>query len=784
VTSGAFTLDLEAAAFDALADVVYVPVRHHSPACARQVGRLIRAHRPDVVLIEGPRDATPLLPLLLSGKARMPLAIFATYAEPSGEGPPVRHGSYYPLCDYSPELAAVRAAADVGAACEFIDLTFPEMVEAGRRRADAKPQSLLNDRHFRHAKYIEAACRRVGARDHDDLWDTLFECGGEQLEPTDFFRGVLTYCAASRHGANDDELEADATLPRERAMAAAIKKRAGQRLVVVTGGFHTVALPTTEPKMPPPVKTKPDDAVVTLMRYGFEQLDRLNGYASGMPAPHFYQHLWDGGDVATLYVDLGRRVRTKQGGASMADLIAATAQCQSLADLRRHPTPTREDFLDGVRSALVKGEADAEGAVVLGLARQLLAGDRIGRVPPEAGQPAIVRDFHAVAESLGLDADKPKAGETRLDLYRQAKHRRISRFLHQLAFLRVPFAELLAGPDFVAGTELGRIQETWRATWTPGVESRLIECSLYGGTVEEAAVGRLVERYREVERDTAGGRAAQAAALVFAACQMGLHGHAVDLLKRTREIVVGEAEFAALVEATERLLVLQVAAEPLEAHDLTGVKDVASAAYERACYLLPGLAGTAEAAEADVLGALNGLSHAAATLGDDATRQRLRHAGLHALADDGTPTMSGAAIGLLFGDGVRSEAELTDAFAGRLHEPASAAGFLRGLLATARAALWQVPRLIADLHILLETSGQDEFTRQLPLLRLAFSGLTPRETDRLAKAVAEHAGGVVELRVPMDLTPDDLAHAAALDARVRGTLEADGLLAMIGGDDA
>ena len=41
-----------------------MPVRHHSPACAWHVDRLIRDLQPDAVLIEGPRDATRLIPLL------------------------------------------------------------------------------------------------------------------------------------------------------------------------------------------------------------------------------------------------------------------------------------------------------------------------------------------------------------------------------------------------------------------------------------------------------------------------------------------------------------------------------------------------------------------------------------------------------------------------------------------------------------------------------------------------------------------------------------------------
>ena len=78
--------------FDPDSRVVYVPVRHHSPACAWHVDRLVRAIRPDAVLIEGPRDATHLIPLLTHEETRLPVAIYTTYVqrrtdEAGAEGP-------------------------------------------------------------------------------------------------------------------------------------------------------------------------------------------------------------------------------------------------------------------------------------------------------------------------------------------------------------------------------------------------------------------------------------------------------------------------------------------------------------------------------------------------------------------------------------------------------------------------------------------------------------------------------------------------------------------------
>ena len=191
-------------------------------------------------------------------------------------------------------------------------------------------------------------------------------------------------------------LQLDGCAAREAAMAAAVAEEAG-RVVVVTGGFHTVALPGAAPALPGRVKVDPKDALVTLMRYGFEQLDRLNGYASGMPAPEFYQRTWEEKPVTGLIVELAREARRRNLGVSVADEIAALEQVRRLAALRGHSRPSREDLLDGIRSVYIKGSDDVEGLPILALARKLLAGDRVGNVPPEAGVPPLVEDFRRTA---------------------------------------------------------------------------------------------------------------------------------------------------------------------------------------------------------------------------------------------------------------------------------------------------------------------------------------------------------------------------------------------------
>ena len=398
--------------------VVYFPIRHHSPACAWHVDRLIRDWQPDAVLIEGPRDATPLAPMLLHADTRLPVALFTTFIKRGKEHPPEHYAAYYPFCDYSPEYAAVKAGMAVGARVRFIDLTFPEQI-ACRPWPDGKVQSLLDERYLRHSRFLRAACQRAGMRDPDDLWDHLYEDDYEGVPTEQFMRNVLAYCALARQDYTEEMLQAEGCLPREQAMAAAIAGESG-RALVVTGGFHTVALPETTPLAPKALDVAPEDALVVLTRYSFDMLDRLNGYASGMPSPEFYQRRWEGREIPQLIVDIGRRIREQGGEVSADDEIQALAQAMRLADLRGHARPSREDVLDGMRTAFIKGAVDVEGVLVLAHARTVLAGTRVGAVPKSAGLPPIVWDFRETAARFRLKLDGLESNTTTLDLYRKA----------------------------------------------------------------------------------------------------------------------------------------------------------------------------------------------------------------------------------------------------------------------------------------------------------------------------------------------------------------------------
>ena len=62
-----------------MAEIVLLPVRHHSPACAFHVNRAIETLRPSVILVEGPDNANSLIPVMVHEDTKAPFAIYYSY---------------------------------------------------------------------------------------------------------------------------------------------------------------------------------------------------------------------------------------------------------------------------------------------------------------------------------------------------------------------------------------------------------------------------------------------------------------------------------------------------------------------------------------------------------------------------------------------------------------------------------------------------------------------------------------------------------------------------------
>jgi hypothetical protein len=797
----------------------YFPVRHHSPACAGHLQRLIAELRPEAILVEGPAQFTALIPLILHPGTRAPFAVYTQFIDqkrqlypPPAEGPdlgPARFAAYYPFCDYSPELVALRAGAALGCRLRFIDLDYARQVIAEHGREDQsfspRVESLLREQYLQRSAYLRALATASGFRDFNELWDHLFESRLPGAPVEDFIRATAAYCFFARQDTALEQMERDGTLDREAAMAEAVREelaaiaKAGRTrrgcMLVVTGGFHTVALPALVESPPRRKKAAPaEETPAHLIRYSFDQLDALNGYAAGMPSPFYYHEIWaaaaEGGAgaheqvAARLLVEIGALTRSKglQIALSTADEIAALQQAQLLAAMRGHPGPLREDLLDGIRSCFVKGSLDAEGEVVMGIAHHVLTGTRIGDIPPEAGECPIVTHFREKARRLRLNLEDSVPRKVSLEIYRNQRHREASRFLHSLAFLQVPFAHLQGGPDFVRGTHLHLLIEHWGYHWAPATEAALVNASIYGATIEEATLNRLREAIAKLDEEGKGRSAGAAVEMLVRACRMGLQAYAAAILELLALRLGEDPSFVSTVSAAMQLLLLWQSREPLEAHELQEIPELIRTAYFRCCYLTPGLAQCPELEAPAALQGLLTLRELLAAGGAELLDPEIFWSAAEATWNrlETPPAIAGGLCGLLRSANRLSEAELGRATAGHLGGSAGAwrarVGFLQGVLTTCRETAWQNETFVEAINHLLAECAEGDFLQALPELRLAFANLTPRETDKVgAAAAALHGMSELGDMMSFDVTEGELERGRRLSQAVLASLAADGL---------
>ena len=139
------------------------------------------------------------------------------------------------------------------------------------------------------------------------------------------------------------------------------------------------------------------------------------------------------------------------------------------------------------------------------------------------------------------------------------------------------------------------------------------------------------------------------------------------------------------------------------------------------------------------------------------------------------PALHGAALGLLYGADPAWKRNIDAAISGYLRGTPGmllqSASFLQGLFYTARDLLLADPDFLPQIDRLLCALEDDDFTRLLPELRLAFSYFVPTETDRLAKRAATlHARAEGGLRRGA-VDPAAYTRAEALDAWAAARLD-------------
>ncbi|MGI5179926.1 DUF5682 family protein [Dactylosporangium sp. CA-152071] len=149
-----------------MSDPLLLGVRHHGPGSARAVRRALSAFRPDVILIEGPPEADPLVPFAGDEDMRAPVALLAY---PADNPDPKLRASFWPFAEFSPEWQAIRWAVACGIPVRFIDLPAAIRLASGTPSAPTPADDAVR------VDPIGALAEAAGYDDPERWWEDVVE---------------------------------------------------------------------------------------------------------------------------------------------------------------------------------------------------------------------------------------------------------------------------------------------------------------------------------------------------------------------------------------------------------------------------------------------------------------------------------------------------------------------------------------------------------------------------------------------------------------------------------
>lgn len=786
-----------------LSDSLYwFPVRHHSPTVAKFLQATIQRRKPKMLFIEAPAEADELIQYVVDSATRPPIAIYSSYRDDdnvlglsgivsAAPDIPARFASWYPLLPYSPEYVAMVLAKKLGLAVKFMDLPHHALIKkAAPEPASADmPEPEQDDKQkttagknrsenlMLESSFYQRLAEVAGYRTFNEAWDSLFEIRdfGDDIE---FFRReVATFCAASRATASPENVACDGTLERERFMMKTIRetmqseKLKPEECMVVCGGFH-LFLDANDRLAPP--ECPPGTVYKTVVPYSFFRFSELSGYGAGNRAPQFYQTLWELRSHSREHDLLIEHVvailkQARKGGEplSSADAISTCQHAEMLARLRGRAMPILDDIHDAVITCCCKGDPDDVGVHLIKAMTQADIGTQIGRVTETLRQLPIVDDFYKQMNDLKLDECMAKEQLVKLKLdKRKELENKQSIFLHRLGWLEIGLANLLEAPsgDFAGGT---LFMERWGVKWSPNVEAKLIECNLYGDTVESAATARFREMMALEEAN-----AGQASQLLVDAINMDLPNIIQEV-----EAVLGNAidhdnRFPSLAQALSNLVILERYA--IYRNLRTGIVDeLLERCFDRACFSVTETISVPEEQQQAVVSGLLTIAEIVQRgdrpeLDKDLFVEHVRNA-----ADAcAVPFLRGVFLGVLTEMRINSTVDLARELSALAKAPVeimiTAGDFLDGIMAASRTSIMLGAKsLIASIDELLRVSEWEPFLIMAPKLRAAFERLHDSQKDSVADAVAKLYGlkdsdSIMELRTSLE----GAAMIVEIDSRV------------------
>ncbi len=769
--------------FDYSQNILYFPVRHHSPGCSYHLMKVMEKYRPDCVLVEGPQTADKLIPVLTDKGTVPPVAFYYYYKDSSKyiSDEAEDYKCYYPFLRTSPEYNALCYASSHGIDCGFIDLPYGDILintaaEKGMRRKN-EINSYSDEYHLTESRYFSVLCQKTGMRSFEEFWEKYFEIDALNITSEEYIKRLHTFCHITRINTPEDEMLSDGCLVRESFMADNIRKAAQKhsKVLVVTGGFHSYGLyqlieGSAKPQKYKLHKLSEKVQDVYAMSYSFEAADALSGYASGMQNPGFYDRIWSGiaecNETGKIYETAVLDTLLKCAKAcageklliTMSDISAAVTMYQGLASLRGKYSAGLYELYDSVQTCFIKGEKNASSDLPLRLLNKAAAGSEIGKLCDTAEKVPIVQNFEDLAKKYKLRIDSIMEQKTELEIFTKPAHRETSRLLYQMSFLDCGFAKKIKGADLINNKDRSRLREHWSYKRTADVDAALIDHSALGGTIEEACTVLSLRKLRDMQNCSEGAK-------LYVECfLMGLDT-TEGFSERMEDIIINDGDFFSVGQGCYYFNMLHSLYELYQTENDTADVFLRKCFY-KAVTMLPGMINVNEDRAGECIKICrmlyslvtgNILNNEYEMLKDAFDSMTKR--------PDPEPSVYGAVLGLLYGMDSSYKNEIRMAaqayLSGSKEMQKQGAAFLRGLFSAARDIVLVGDEFVRITDTLIQGFDWNEFMEILPELRLAFSYFSPYETDRIAETAASLHGGNAE-KIRQDLHIDSEIYSAGV----------------------
>ena len=757
--------------------VVFFPVRHHSPVCSYQLRKTIEAYQPEIILIEGPENANDLISVLTDEKTVLPCAIYYFYKDKKkyiSEDAEDYH-CYYPFLNASPEFTAMKEAKKLNIPAKFMDLPYSEILINSQKHQ----QNYADDSYLVKSRFYQKLCEKTNLRNFDEFWEKYFEIAGLRLSPEDFIRQMYTYCILTRQDTKKEELSFDGCTAREQHMAFRIQETMQnyQKILVVTGGFHSWGLSELLKSKVKPVKLHKfteDIQNCYPIAYSYQASDALRGYASGMMHPYFYDKISEALETADspegiyhqqaldFLTRTAKESTKKDIAVSISDITSAYSMMEGLSALRNSPEPGIFEIYDGVTGAFIKGEKTAASSLPLEILSKLATGEKVGHIGDKNHIPPLISDFENQCKKFRLKANTVVPQETEIALFTSEKELEKSRFFHKMEFLQTEFCKMTKGADLHANKDRSRVRELWRYCRSPQTDAVLVDHTTDGSTLEEACKTVASKMIHQEHR-------CEITAHVSVDCfLMGITLSDADIFLM-EQILANDGDFFSLGKGLYYFDMLH------ELRNLYDFADPSNLKYMEQCFtkliaLLPSMGAVQPEQAQECIKICRLLYNISGRVFPE--RQNEFKSALLTLAerDQKEASVYGAVMGLLYaldGEYLQSaENAMQGYLTGSPAMKKQGASYLKGLFETARDIALMDKNFLAMTDSLLSDMEYDDFMEILPSLRLAYSYFTPFEIQEIAGAVSEFHGLKEDLTSQTGLDEALIAFGAELDAEI------------------